>query len=72
MKRGHAQTVDDAVAFETATRVPQYVTERVLQYELVTQPLDILPVDRIRCSRRTMIDVNSGRPIIKTQIPFSY
>jgi len=53
----HAQVVDYSVAFETATRIPQYVTERVLQYKLVSQPLDVLPVNRIRRARRTVIDV---------------
>jgi len=53
----HAQVVDYPVAFETAAGIPQYVTERVLQYKLVSQPLDVLPVDRIRRARRTVIDV---------------
>lgn len=35
LKSSHAQIVNDAIAFETATWVPQYVTEWVLQYELV-------------------------------------
>lgn len=62
LKSRHAQIVDDAVAFETATRIPQYVAERVLQYELVAQPFYVLPVDRIRCARRAVVDVYARRP----------
>lgn len=54
---GHAQRVDDSVTLETSTRIPQYVTERVLQYELVTQPLDVFPVDWICRARCAVIDV---------------
>jgi len=50
LKSSYTQIVDDSVAFETATRVPQNVAKWVLQYELVAQPFDVLPVDRIRCA----------------------
>jgi hypothetical protein len=48
LKGSHAQIVDETITFEAATGIPQYVTEWVLQYELVAQPFDIFPVDRVR------------------------
>lgn len=60
---GHAQIVDESVALETSARIPQNVTERVLLYELVTQPLDVLPVDRICRARCAVINVYVCWPI---------
>lgn len=58
LKRGHAQAVDQPVALETASRIPQYVAERIFQYKLVAQPFDVLPVNRIRRARRAVIDLH--------------
>lgn len=48
LKSCYTQIVDDSVAFETATRIPQNVTKWVFQYELMAQPFDVFPVNRIR------------------------
>lgn len=62
LKSGYTQIVDESVAFETATWVPQNVAKWILQYELMAQPFDVLPVDWICCARRTMIDANALWP----------
>lgn len=62
LKSGHAQIVDDTVALETTARIPQYVAERILQYELVPQLFNVLPVDRICRARRAVIDVYARWP----------
>lgn len=62
LKSGYAQIVDDTVALKTAAWIPQYVAERILQYELVPQPFNVLPVDRICRARRAVIDVYARWP----------
>lgn len=67
LKSSHAQIVDEPIAFEAATWIPQYVTEWVLQYELVAQPFDVFPVDRIRRARCAVVDVYTRWPIAIVQ-----
>jgi len=62
LKSRYTQIVNDSVAFETATRVPQNVIKWVLQYEFMAQSFDVFPVDRIRCAWCTMIDFYALRP----------
>lgn len=62
MISGDAQMIDETIALETAARIPQYVAERVLQYELVAESLDVLPVDRIRRARSAVIYVYTRWP----------
>lgn len=50
LKCCYTQIVNESIAFETTTRVPQNVTKWVLQYEFMAQSFDVLPVDRICCA----------------------